>query len=228
MNAAPLTPLPLPDPRPRPSGSEITSWILAGLGLFLVLQLGLLAALVGGLAVYELVDGGRILSPAFAAGRWAEEVMAESFSPDVGITGQVVREKRTRNVRRVDLDPQGEMVAEIVAGNKRSWDKRAIPAVCFTDPEIVTAGLSPDEARAQRREIKIGIFPFSANGRAMTMLGETGFVRVVARADNHLVLGIQAVGHGVSELSTAFGLALAACDIRLESTHDRRAVVATG
>ncbi len=45
---------------------------------------------------------------------------------------------------------QGEMVAEIVAGNKRSWDKRCIPAVCFTDPEIVTAGLSPDEARTQR------------------------------------------------------------------------------
>ena len=103
---------------------------------------------------------------------------------------------------------QGEMVAEIAAGNKRSWDKRSIPAVCFTDPEIVTAGLSPDEARAQGREVKIGIFPFSANGRAMTMLGESGFVRVVARADNHLVLGIQAVGHGVSELSTAFGLAL--------------------
>jgi dihydrolipoamide dehydrogenase len=103
---------------------------------------------------------------------------------------------------------QGEMVAEIVAGNKRSWDKRCIPAVCFTDPEIVTAGLSPEEARAQGREIKIGQFPFSANGRAMTMLGEEGFVRVVARADNHLVLGIQAVGHGVSELSTAFGLAI--------------------
>jgi dihydrolipoamide dehydrogenase len=103
---------------------------------------------------------------------------------------------------------QGEMVAEIVAGNKRSWDKRCIPAVCFTDPEIVTAGLSPDEARAQGREIKIGQFPFAANGRAMTMLGEDGFVRVVARADNHLVLGIQAVGHGVSELSTAFGLAI--------------------
>ena len=103
---------------------------------------------------------------------------------------------------------QGEMVAEIVAGHKRSWDKRCIPAVCFTDPEIVTAGLSPDEARALGREIKIGQFPFSANGRAMTMLGENGFVRAVARADNHLVLGIQAVGHGVSELATAFGLAL--------------------
>lgn len=103
---------------------------------------------------------------------------------------------------------QGEMVAEIVAGNPRSWDKRAIPAVCFTDPEIVTAGLSPDEARQAGIEIKTGQFPFTANARAMTMVGEAGFVRVVARADNHLVLGIQAVGHGVSELATAFGLAL--------------------
>jgi dihydrolipoamide dehydrogenase len=102
---------------------------------------------------------------------------------------------------------QGEMVAEIVAGHRRSWDKRAIPAICFTDPELVTAGLSPDEAKAQG-EIKIGQFPFSANGRAMTRQGEDGFVRVVARADNHLVLGIQAVGQGVSELSAAFGLAL--------------------
>lgn len=103
---------------------------------------------------------------------------------------------------------QGEMVAEIVAGHKRSWDKRAIPAICFTDPELVTAGLSPDEAKKLGGEFKIGQFPFSANGRAMTKQGEDGFVRVVARADNHLVLGIQAVGQGVSELSAAFGLAL--------------------
>lgn len=103
---------------------------------------------------------------------------------------------------------QGEMVAEIVAGHSRIWDKRAMPAVCFTDPEIVTVGLSPDEAREGGVEIKTGQFPFSASGRAMTKLGEQGFVRVVARADNHLVLGVQAVGHGVSELSTAFGLAL--------------------
>ncbi|TPN41672.1 dihydrolipoyl dehydrogenase [Mesorhizobium sp. B1-1-6] len=103
---------------------------------------------------------------------------------------------------------QGEMVAEIVAGHKRGWDKRAIPAVCFTDPELVTVGLSPEEAKALGGEIKVGMFPFAANGRAMTRIGEDGFVRVVARADNHLVLGIQAVGQSVSELSTAFGLAL--------------------
>jgi dihydrolipoamide dehydrogenase len=103
---------------------------------------------------------------------------------------------------------QGEMVADIVAGHRRSWDKRCIPAVCFTDPEVVTAGLSPDEAKAAGRELRIGQFPFTANGRAMTLAAEDGFVRVVARADNDLVLGIQAVGAGVSELSAAFALAL--------------------
>lgn len=103
---------------------------------------------------------------------------------------------------------QGEMVAEIVSGMNRSFDKVSIPAVCFTDPEIVTAGLSPDEAKQAGYETKIGVFPFAANGRAMTMEAESGFVRVVARADNDLVLGVQAVGKGVAELSAAFSLAL--------------------
>ncbi len=48
-------PTPAPQVHPRPTGSEIASWILAGLGLLLVLQLHVLAALICGLAVYELV-----------------------------------------------------------------------------------------------------------------------------------------------------------------------------
>jgi len=103
---------------------------------------------------------------------------------------------------------QGEMVAEIIAGEKRSFDTVCIPAVCFTDPEVVVAGLSPEEAKASGHEVITGQFPFRANGRAMTMEREEGFVRIVARADNHMVLGIQAVGGGVSELSAAFSLAL--------------------
>jgi dihydrolipoamide dehydrogenase len=110
---------------------------------------------------------------------------------------------------------QGEMVAEIVSGRRRTWDKRCIPAVCFTDPEIVTAGLSPDEARAAGLDVKVGQFPFLANGRSMTMQAEEGFVRVVSRADSHLILGIQAVGAGVSELSASFAQANENC-ARLE------------
>ena len=103
---------------------------------------------------------------------------------------------------------QGEMVAEIIAGQKRAFDHVAIPAICFTDPEIVAVGLSPEAAKAAHGEIGVGHFPFRANGRAMTLQDDEGFVRIVARADNHVVLGIHAVGAGVSELSAAFSLAL--------------------
>lgn len=103
---------------------------------------------------------------------------------------------------------QGEMVAEIIAGKRRSFDKRVIPAVCFSSPEVVSAGLSTDEAKKAGHDIVTGQFPFAANGRAMTLGSEEGFVRIVARADNHLVLGIQAVGEHVSELSSAFALAI--------------------
>jgi len=103
---------------------------------------------------------------------------------------------------------QGEMVAEIIAGEKRTFDKVCIPSVCYTDPEVVVAGLLPDEAQAAGHTIKVGRFPFTASGRAMTMEAREGFIRVVARSDNNLVLGIQAVGKGVSELSAGFALAL--------------------
>jgi dihydrolipoamide dehydrogenase len=99
---------------------------------------------------------------------------------------------------------QGEMVAEIIAGKRRHFTPGAIPAVCFTDPEVVVVGLGPQEADAAGLECIHASFPFAANGRAMTIEGTDGFVRVVARKDNHLVVGWQAVGRGVSELSTAF------------------------
>ncbi len=103
---------------------------------------------------------------------------------------------------------QGAVVAELIAGHRRVFDGAVIPAVCFTDPEIVTVGLSPEEARKAGHEVHTALFPFQANGRAMTLGAEDGFVRVTARADNHLLLGIAAVGAGVSELAAAFGLAL--------------------
>ncbi|AUA33915.1 dihydrolipoyl dehydrogenase [Pseudomonas sp. SGAir0191] len=103
---------------------------------------------------------------------------------------------------------QGEMVAERIAGKARRFEPAAIAAVCFTDPEVVVAGLTPDQAVAQGLDCIVAQFPFAANGRAMSLESKTGFVRVVARRDNHLVLGWQAVGVAVSELSTAFAQSL--------------------
>jgi dihydrolipoamide dehydrogenase len=99
---------------------------------------------------------------------------------------------------------QGEMVAEIIAGKRRHFMPAAMPAVCFTDPEVVVVGLGPQEAARQGLDCISASFPFAANGRAMTLEATDGFVRVVARKDNHVIVGWQAVGAAVSELSAAF------------------------
>ena len=103
---------------------------------------------------------------------------------------------------------QGEMVAEIIAGKRRRFAPATIAAVCFTDPEIVVAGQMPQQAALAGLDCIQASFPFAANGRAMTLEAGDGFVRVLARRDNHLIVGWQAVGVGVSELSTAFSHSL--------------------
>jgi len=105
---------------------------------------------------------------------------------------------------------EGEMVAEIIAGHKREFDKVAIPAIVFTEPEIVSVGLTPEEAKERGEEIIVGKFPLAANGRALSLEAEKtgGFIRVTARESDHVILGIQAVGSHIAELHSEFVLAL--------------------
>jgi len=105
---------------------------------------------------------------------------------------------------------QGELVAEVIAGHKRRFDPVSIAAVCFTEPEIVGVGLSPEDAKAKGESVITGKFPLAASGRALTMEGgaDGGFVRVTARESDHVILGIHAVGKHVSELSGEFALAV--------------------
>ncbi len=112
---------------------------------------------------------------------------------------------------------QGEMVAEIIAGKKPSFNPLAIPAVCFSDPEIVSVGLSPEQAKDEGIDFIEGKFRFAANGRALTTGAAEGggFVRIVADKTTHRVLGVQAVGGHISELVGEFTLAVEMC-ARLE------------
>ena len=105
---------------------------------------------------------------------------------------------------------QGIMVAEIIAGARRRFAPAAIPAICFTEPEIVTIGLSPDEARDAGIDAIVSIVPLSANGRALTLEAgdDGGFVRVVAQRDTGRVVGVQAVGRQIAELAGEFAHAL--------------------
>ena len=100
---------------------------------------------------------------------------------------------------------QGELVAEVIAGHHRVFEPSCIPAICYTDPEIFSIGMNPEEAKQAYGDILVGQFPLAANGRTLTMNGlansKTSFVRIVARQDNQLIIGIQAVGDHISELS---------------------------
>jgi dihydrolipoamide dehydrogenase len=106
---------------------------------------------------------------------------------------------------------QGAMVAEIIAGARRRFDLNSVAAICFTEPEIVTAGLSPDEATTAGMEVTTAQFPFAASGRALTLEAGSagGFVRIVAQKNDQRVVGIQAVGWHVAELAGEFAHALA-------------------
>ena len=111
---------------------------------------------------------------------------------------------------------QGQLVAEVLAGRRRQWDSVCVPAVVFTDPEIVSVGVDLATARVSGTEVVVGRFPFSATGRALAGDATDGLVRVVvARADDHVLVGIQGVGTAISELSAEFALALE-MGVRLE------------
>jgi dihydrolipoamide dehydrogenase len=104
---------------------------------------------------------------------------------------------------------QGEMVAEIIAGHDRRFDPVTIAAVCFTEPEVVSAGLLPSDVEG-RDDVIQAVFPLQAIGRARAIEADDdgGFVRVIAHKGDHRILGIQGVGQHISELSNEFALAL--------------------
>ncbi|MGA9402766.1 dihydrolipoyl dehydrogenase [Haladaptatus sp.] len=103
---------------------------------------------------------------------------------------------------------EGEVVAEVIAGEPAALDHQAVPAVVFTDPEIATVGMTEDEAVDAGYDVTTGGMPLQANGRAMTLDDDDGFVRVVADAEDGYLLGAQLVAPEASELVAEFGLAL--------------------
>jgi dihydrolipoamide dehydrogenase len=103
---------------------------------------------------------------------------------------------------------EGEVVAEIIAGHKAAFDVRCIPAVVFTDPEIASAGMTEDEAKAKGHTLKVGKFPFAALGRALSANDTEGFAKIVADAKTEEVLGVHIVGNGASDLISEAALAI--------------------
>lgn len=104
---------------------------------------------------------------------------------------------------------EGVLVAEVIAGHNRVYDAKTVPAVVFTDPEIASAGMTEAEAKAKGfNDLKIGKFPFAANGRAVSMTETDGFVKMIADAKTNVLLGVHIVGPEASNLISEAVLAI--------------------
>jgi dihydrolipoamide dehydrogenase len=100
------------------------------------------------------------------------------------------------------------VAAESIAGLSTIAQWKSIPWVIFTDPEIAGVGLTEKEAVERGYEVKKSRFPFAALGRALTAAEPEGFVRVISDSKNGLVLGVQIVGPGASDLISEAALAI--------------------
>jgi len=109
---------------------------------------------------------------------------------------------------------EGIVAAERIAGVARHpmrYDN--IPSVGYCHPEVASIGLTEDEAKEAGHEIKVGKYPLTSHGRALTAGHNEGFVKIIADARYGEILGVHMIGYNVSELIGEVGMARA-----LEST----------
>jgi dihydrolipoamide dehydrogenase len=104
---------------------------------------------------------------------------------------------------------EGEVAAENACGHEAVVDARGVPRPIYTDPEIAGVGMTEREARERHGdEVRVGKFPFAANGRAMMQNETIGWVKSIHEARYGELLGIVMVGPHVTDLIEAGVVAL--------------------
>ena len=102
----------------------------------------------------------------------------------------------------------GIVCAENIAGaDTVKLDYAMMPRATYSQPQVASFGLSEAEARAQGREVKVGRFPFQANGKALGLGDYAGWVKIVTDAKYGEILGAHLVGPEVTELLPELTLA---------------------
>ncbi|VEF48554.1 dihydrolipoamide dehydrogenase E3 subunit of both pyruvate dehydrogenase and 2-oxoglutarate dehydrogenase complexes [Bacillus freudenreichii] len=105
---------------------------------------------------------------------------------------------------------EGKIAAEAIAGQSSEVDYIGIPAVVFSEPELASVGYSEQEAKEEGIEIEAARFPFAANGRALALNETDGFVKLITRKEDGLIIGGQIAGANASDMIAEIGLAIEA------------------
>lgn len=105
-------------------------------------------------------------------------------------------------------EAMGIVAAETIAGAETmEIDFDMIPRATYCQPQIASFGYSEEQAKEKGYDVKVAKFPFAANGKAKGLGDEVGFVKVVADAKYHEILGAHMIGPDVTELLPALTLA---------------------
>ncbi len=103
---------------------------------------------------------------------------------------------------------EGIVAAEVLAGHNAVFDKKAIPAVVYTSPELAWCGMTEAEAKQAGRKVKVGKFPWTASGRAIAMGAPQGLTKIIADSETQRVLGVGIVGEHAGDLIAEAVLAI--------------------
>ncbi len=95
---------------------------------------------------------------------------------------------------------QGKVAAEVIYGKKSIFEPESIPYVIFTDPEIAWSGPSEDQLMNQGIEFESKIFPWQANGRALSMDASEGRTKILFCKKSKKILSIGIVGYSAGDL----------------------------
>ena len=95
---------------------------------------------------------------------------------------------------------EGMVVADILAGKDVSFEPRAIPAVVFTDPEIAWAGVTQEEAKAQKLDVVVKKIPWSASGRAVALNRTDGVTKLIFDKSTQRLVGMGLTGLHAGEM----------------------------
>lgn len=104
---------------------------------------------------------------------------------------------------------EGVICAEHIAGiDTHPLDLCRIPACTYTFPQIASIGITEEAARKAGHDVRVGKFPFMANGQSIAACATSGFVKTIYDTASGELLGAHMIGESVSELISAFAIAM--------------------
>ena len=105
-------------------------------------------------------------------------------------------------------EDEGIAVAEIIAGQAGHVNYEVIPGVIYTSPEVASVGKTEEQLKSEKKDYKVGKFPFLANSRAKVNNETEGFVKILADSKTDKVLGAHIIGPHSGDMIAEIALAM--------------------